>query len=707
MLPILSHFEEYGPLKIMINTDNVASVGFSTPFCDYEVDDYQSFHKRLVQVLKQLDPSIIVRVNLESNNRNDLNQEIPRSKSINEIGFVQNEARIFLSAHPPVFNFFRRKSFSGSSFEILKSAYESFKSLGIQLEPINEAELVKRIPSDFVIGERSLEGATDSTGVVRILKNPRAEFNFHDLNKALSNLPKPFKYIVSFKRIGEAEAKVLLERKSKQLEGARKVEERLQQASMEDAQSDAFTSGMQLFEIETLLVLTRDSQKELSRDLRTSQSALSLYSESMIETFGLLPSFAASLPGSRLHVPLLENEDALVQSLPLFRTASPQGKENTNRALTLHRSDNSLFHFDLFNPLFNSFNALIVGPTGKGKSVLTGLLTTSVLNSPEVHVIKIDVGGSHSKECELLGGEEFVFELNQPSNINPFKSLTKHNASAPERIAIVSKFLSVLVQEIGEKNLTKEMRGEIENSVRIYLESMPVKPSLNDFVVNSPGFPRIGLLKRWAKGGVYEYAFAETGKESSGARLQYFNFKNIFQAADPEFAVAGFAALMAEMNAQVLANDGRRLVLILDEIPFFIKHCFELIKFTTANFRKYGHAVIPISQLMDHLIVEEDLGIVENIFQRFLFGDEGAAVIGATSEEHLALLTGLQSIPGQYSEAALQTEAGMRKLVIKLSREEYWERTSSKTDKQRMMALMSAVPGLSLRQAITCLSLGR
>ncbi|QDK37916.1 hypothetical protein [Bdellovibrio sp. NC01] len=718
MIPVFSHFENYLNFQIAVTTDGVVFIGFTTPFCDYEIDDARSFHQRLVQVLKPLDPSIIVRVELESKERNDLNEDIPRSKAINEIGFVQNEARIFISVHPPVFNLFRKKQGPQNLFELLTTTVESFKSLGFDLQPLSEAQTVQSFPGDLVIGERSLEGPTESTGVVRILKNPHAEFNFHDLNKALLKLPKPFKYVVSFQRLGEAKAKVLLDRKSKQLEGSHKVEERLQQASMEDAQSDAFTSGMQLFEIESLLVLSRDSQKELSKDLRTSQSALSLFCESMIETFGLLPSFAATLPGSRLHVPLLENEDALVQSLPLF---APREVEvlRSDRVLTLHRSDNTLFQFDLFNPLFNSFNALIVGPTGRGKSVLTGLLTTAVLNAPEVHVIKIDVGGSHSKECELLGGEEFVFELNTPSNLNPLKSLMMHNASLSERIAIASKFLSVLIQEIGEKDLTKEMRGEIESHVRSYFESVPQNPSISDFVEKSPTFPRVGLLKRWTNGGLYGSAFgnsaegvvapeADWGKSSVRAttlpypsrRLKYYNFSKIFQAADPEFAVAGFAALMAEVNSQVLANDGRRLVLVLDEVPFFIKQCFDLIKFTAANFRKYGHAVIPISQLMDHLIVEGDMGLVENISQRFLFG-----ATAHVEEQYQPILNGLQSIPGQYSEVALQTEEGMRKHVIKLSREEYWERTSSKTDKEKMRKMMEAVPGLTTQQAIKILSL--
>lgn len=192
------------------------------------------------------------------------------------------------------------------------------------------------------------------------------------------------------------------------------------------------------------------------------------------------------------------------------------------------------------------------------------------------------------------------------------------------------------------------------------------------------------------------------------SRLTYLNFSNIYQAADPEFAIAGFAALMAEVNSQVLEQDGRRIVLFLEEVPFFIKHCFELIKFTAANFRKFGHAVICVSQLLEHLIVNDDWGIIENSPQRFLFAVDGDTtrfkeILGLTDEQ-IERINSLQSIQGIKSEVALQTEEGVRRLTIEMSKREYWERTSSKLDRERLQSLMGAVEGLTLNQAIQVLS---
>jgi hypothetical protein len=183
----------------------------------------------------------------------------------------------------------------------------------------------------------------------------------------------------------------------------------------------------------------------------------------------------------------------------------------------------------------------------------------------------------------------------------------------------------------------------------------------------------------------------------------------VFQASDPEFAQAGLAAVLAQFNIETLKNDGKRIVLICDETPFFIKSCFDFFKFSTANVRKFGHAVVLITQLSTDLIVNGDTGIIENSPQRFLFSVDGDVSNYQSrfglNDLQMKTIKNLKAIPQKYSEVFLQTGDTGRKLRIEITKKEYWELTSSLQDRTRLSQLRKAVPSLSLKEAITCLSI--
>lgn len=89
------------------------------------------------------------------------------------------------------------------------------------------------------------------------------------------------------------------------------------------------------------------------------------------------------------------------------------------------------------------------GTSGKAKVFFRTSYNESS-NDPNVGIIKLDVGGSHSKECELFGGTEHQLSLEKGSGINPFEVLYIVSASDNDKLAILSKFLGSLIQEQGE-----------------------------------------------------------------------------------------------------------------------------------------------------------------------------------------------------------------------------------------------------------------
>ncbi|MBC7429994.1 MAG: hypothetical protein H7336_15375 [Bacteriovorax sp.] len=662
-----------------------------------------------------MNPNIIVKFELVRKTENICHFETSRSNSIKEIGYKNHTLRLYISYIPTILDFKNWKHFlKGETFHendllFLTQFINKFNNFGIKIFPASEQEIsdIFKINRDLIKTTRSIETSVSSIGIIRLFKQSSNELGLYSLEKCLMKICD-LKITVSVVRLPEMKAKLILEKRLKQLSSQDDVSSKLQSRETEESLKKQFSTGAQLFDLEFLITIDRGSQKELSDAMSQVIAEFNAFSDFKVEMYGLAESYIATHPASNQHVAFLESEECLPAFLPLF-LKSDLASNVEKRSLTLFRENQTLSHFDLFSPSYNCFNSLIVGTSGKGKSVLTGLLTQALLNDPQISVIKVDVGGSHSKECELFGGTELTMKLDQPSGINPFLVI-KENVSESEKIGILSKFVSVLILEHGETMLTKDVRAKIEESIGFYILSSPVKPSLNDFYEKTTEFPRRNLLKRWAHGGIYEAAFKTSEIETlCNTRLRYYNFSQVFQASDPEFAQAGIAAVLAQFNIDSTLANGKRLVLMCDETPFFIKTCFEFFKFSTANVRKYGHAVVLIGQLSTDFVVNGDHGIVENSPQRFLFSVDGKPHeykerFNLTNEK-LVDIQNLKTIPREYSEVLLQSGQSGKVLRIKITPEEYWTLTTSQPDQLKIMQLRSAVPTLKLSEALKCLSL--
>lgn len=722
MIPVLSHIEKIDELSIWKTTDGKSGIGFEITPCDLECDNRDDYHRKVFGLIRNLNPSILGRIKLSVTDNKNLDGSNSRTQAISELGFTTKSVQLYLetSSEPEIIKKAKSlflKNDTDRDASALLEVYEIVKKSGLQPHPLNE-EFIKSLFLDTkLIWQKcsaSVCNGYEHTGIVKMVKPSNEQICEEQLAKIYEKLPKPFNVHFSFQKIEAAKIKLELERKLKQSASDHTLNPTndLLKASTVSTISDAAKNGSQFFNYELIFSFERSSEKELFEDLKQSFNILNTFAEFQIETFGVSPNFLATKVGNPQHVPLKEIDEILPLFMPVWFFGETTKHKSNQRSLMLHRSDRSLHHFDLFNSSFSVFNSLIIGTSGKGKSVLTGMLTQALLNDPNVAVIKIDVGGSHSKECELLGGREFILQLNTPSGINPFLITKQTELSDSEKVGILSKFLTVLIQEQGEIQFSKDLRSQIEECVQVYLSGATLH-NLQEFYDLMPNFPRRNLLRRWVSGGIYEKAFALNTKnsdelENTSTRLRYYNFSQVFQASDPEFAQAGLAAVLAQFNLETLIHRNKRIVLICDETPFFIKSCFDFFKFSTANVRKFGHAVILITQLSTDLIVNGDTGIIENSPQRFLFSVDGnlqdyASRFNLTINQ-VGLIRSLKAIPKEFSEVFLQTSDIGRKLLIKITQKEYWTLTSSKQDREKLENLRSSVPNLSLMEAITCLS---
>jgi len=445
------------------------------------------------------------------------------------------------------------------------------------------------------------------------------------------------------------------------------------------------------------------------------KNSLAPLGEIIIETYGCSRSYTASRAGGGQHFTFLETEKITPFYFPTLLRGEALKNIIKPYELMCHRLDGSPAFFDLFAKYHTAHNIIINGSTGSGKSVFANLIGKALLNDSNNYMVKVDVGGSYENECELNNGKSISFSLNSQSGVNPFVHLNKTNSNN-DTVSIVSEFLFNLIKENNEQSITKELRYEIERSIKAYIGKKPEDPSIDNFLSTTKDIPRKNLLKRWATGGVFENALKASGDNLNQIdRYTYFNFKHIHSAANEDYSSGIMAAVIAETNLKALGlKQDSRMIFFCDEVPFFIKKNGSFFKLTTANFRKYGHSTILIAQSINDFELTSssnnaDYGIINNSPIRFLFqidGDEFdfGQILGITNDD-ISKIKNLNRSQ-DYKECVLIDNSGSKTLRIKLTKDEYWNTTTSKPDKDKLLRLRSLLPELSLKEAINCLSHG-
>lgn len=691
--------------------------GFEVDLLDEEIYSLEKSEAMLQSILRDLPEGRILRIYFKSEYSIDQDVEHSRREALKSIGFIKNRAFVFLEkpAKTDLSLLFRKKTPSENA---ILTDFQILKSNGVQVRPMPQTAIEDILPK---IGEevnhsfQTLDLGSEVVSVLRLVRQSAFGMDLSTLSHIKDGLALPYTICCSIEAVPHSSAETFLRRRSKQnvnggdLQEARKFEEA--QIDLEDIS----LNGSKLFRFEWQCLVARNSEDYLRADREELKRRLEPLGEIYIESVGALESFKSLYPGSNPHFTLLEKDSVLVTYVPLIsRGDSLSQVKVSTRSLALHRKDESLTFLDVFDSSYESFSWCIFGRPGTGKSVLTNALTRALINDPNIKVIKIDVGGSHSRETEMLGGIEKTLLLNEPTGINPF-DVIKELGPTKEALQIMAGFLEVLILEEGESKLSKTMKSDLERLIGIYAEKERREYSLQDFVAKTADLPRKELFNRWVGSGVYGNAFAAKDLEGSrnwmDSKLLYFNFSKISQALDPDYAQGGLAAVMAQFNLEMLktSEHRKRLVFIADETPFFIKKCFSFFNLSIANVRKEGHGFVTVAQKSAHVVIDGDTGILDNSPNKVFFsldGDEESFMartqLNPASVEKIKTLRRQQ---GEFSEALFKDCHGERVVKVRLSAEEYWSYTSKDEDRRKYQELRKACPSLRLEEIVRCLSL--
>ena len=577
---------------------------------------------------------------------------------------------------------------------------------------------IKDLPSE--IGEKktySLKSnyleSTDLKKIVVLKMNILSEYSVleHIFASIKQNCDLDFIFVTQLKLMTSHFSEIFFRRRNKKLSLENDLSSEIKRSDGETHLAEVQLNSRRLVEFESFLILKERfvESKDFFSKVVSIKNAFHKMGVFNIESFGTFSCLRSSQLMGSFHCPLLELSHNIVPYLPLFTFGDEKElvELKYKSSLILTRKDSSLSEINIFDETYSSSNTLIIGKTGSGKSILTGLLLEALIFSGECQVTLVDVGGSYMNLVERLGGQIKSVNLEEPSGINPFSCINSENLKEENKVLLLASFLENLVKNEDEKILDKDTRHFLEASILNYIKSHPQSPSFLDFFKSLKNKGLIFRLRRYSDKGIYHNAFKTVLNDKSQNFLTYYNFQEIFQANDKNFSKAIIAAVVTGFSIQLLSENNQKKLLIMDECPFFVLENYEFLKLMASNIRKFGGALCLISQRLSDLYVNDDK-LLSQFSNKFLFSVDGSKedfiLQSGLSESEYEQVKQLRQEKRRYSEVLYKDQFSSKVLTVELTPKEYWRLTSDYQDKLKIKELSNILPAFKREDILNILS---
>lgn len=723
MLPSIIDSIKIEDQNVVALNNGTLCIGYEISIVDSENENIRAIESDLIASLGQLSNSIRVRIIMDSFASYDSNFH-SRSDAVNSIGFVENHLYAFFEKdqNPLKVNIQQIKGLFKPQKLLVEDAksflsevsVDIFENLGLAPRPLEREDYRNFLP-DFSLQISHTDGVIQmghqSVAIVKLVRQATHGISCLTFSQNKDALALPYRYVVTLSPESALKTEKELRQNSNQSAAGNDAVAANNYLKTQNAMQKVVSEGAKFVHVESQFVVSRNTTQQAKQHAHDLINTMRPLGHFYLETVGAEEAWLSTLLGQLPHYPFKEIDEVVPSYIPIFTNGrSPLNRNLIPSSLVLHRRDESIQGTSPFQEGYDSYSACIIGLPGSGKSVLGNMMTRALHFDESINIVKLDVGGSHTRETEMLGGIEYEFTIDKPGGFNPFSIINKapHNK---DLVQILATFLETLLREEQEVFVSKDLKADIEQSLQFYIDQGPISPNIDDFIaVARPYIPRIKLLERWSSKGIYGNAFKESEQQKpSENRLKYFNFSKISQALDGDFAQGGLASVMVAFNFDMLFNrQGRRFVFMADEVPVFVKRCFSFFDLSISNIRKYGDGFITIGQKTEHFIVEGK-SLLDASPSKFIFTvdakDEVFADRTGLELKDIQTIKTLHRVQGKYSEVFHIDNLGKRTYRIVLSPHEYWSYTSKKEDKDKIHSLMNAVPGLTIEEAMKCLSL--
>ena len=736
MIPKLIGLEIINNWCIWFTNQSTFGVSFFIKSIDLEVDNIQLLEQALAGFLRNLPEDCLLRIKTEVFDEPFISGEFSRKTDL--IRLTQTQRRISLHF----------ESHTSSLVDHIKALFRSQVNLQedlarnfvnqirldflTPLEPIpwtedDVKEYFKKISARAVIySDFGLTLGTEYLGIVKLTDLAKYQLETPTLGLILQSLDTPFELTLTLSKIDPLKMNFILNQKSTQEKTGSGLVSDEKYRESEESIRDLELGGNQYFHLESHLLLKDNDQKSLLRRIDQAENALTSVGEYQHEVIGAFHSFAATLIGAKTHFGqaerLIEKDSNISCYCPLFFQGFKESRVHQERtpkkldpcALAYHRNDGSIDFFNIYDENNSSYSAFVIGQPGKGKSVFVNQVVRALLYNEKTSIVVLDVKGSYRRQCEFLNGKLFEVDWNKSAFINPLSFLTNEKVLGDANsIEIVYQFLQSLVLDKDESELSGREEIELKQFIKTYLAKKPITPSIDDFAHHAKGF-RTDHLSRWTKEGIYEHVFANSFNITSKTlgrfegnvfetRFKYFNIQDIAQASNKTLSSVLMSAIMAEVLMHFLIKKvDDPFVFVIDEAPFFVRHCFESFRFLVKNVRKMNGSLFIVVQKSTDLIVNGNTDLISDIPNKIIFTSDGGRTwfqsLMDFTEEEMETISELETENRKYAKFFLKDHYGSRVGSIVLTPEEYWRSTTMPSDLALIEKVREVFPNASYEQ---------
>jgi len=292
------------------------------------------------------------------------------------------------------------------------------------------------------------------------------------------------------------------------------------------------------------------------------------------------------------------------------------------------RSD-SVTGLDPFDPRLPSWNAIVVGESGGGKTHFAITWLSHLLALDPVVVI-VDKGGSYRAFCDVYGGQHVHLDPGADVAVNPFDLLPGESEPDPAHLALLRSLVAFMVVEPGGAPGRQEM-AVLESAIRqTYVGAAGAPVFLRDLVRTLRTFEQVGghaagpeewevarglarRLELWVEHGLYARLLDRPSTVDLTAPIVCLDTEGLDEQY-PE--LVPIAALLANhlIYRRIRTEEGRRKYVVSDETwaALLNRVAAESLVGMFRRFRKFGAGVMAISQRLQDFESEHARGILEN-----------------------------------------------------------------------------------------------
>jgi hypothetical protein len=292
------------------------------------------------------------------------------------------------------------------------------------------------------------------------------------------------------------------------------------------------------------------------------------------------------------------------------------------------RSD-SLVALDPFDPRLPSWNALVVGESGGGKTHFAIAWLSHLLALDPV-VLIVDKGGAYRTFCDVYDGQHVHLDPGTDIAVNPFDLLPGESEPDPAHLGLLRSLVALMIAE-PDSAPSRQEAAVLESGIRqTYARASGGPVFLHDLVRTLRTFEQVGgheagpeewavargiarRLDLWVEQGVYARLLDRPSTIDLHAPIVCLDTEGL-EEHYPE--LVPIAALLAHhlIYRRVRAEEGRLKYVVSDETwaALLNRVAAESLTGMFRRFRKFGAGVMAISQRLEDFESEHARGILEN-----------------------------------------------------------------------------------------------